>query len=293
MKRRDEVIVGIFTIVAVALLVASMLWLARGGLSRGYPIYSTFAWGEGLKQGQPVLFSGANVGYVDDIELLDTGLVVVMRISKGTRIPDGSAASIAPYGFFGDKLIALKPTRPPSGQYLESGDTIPSMPGGIQIAELLNRVDTISQGLTALVASLQEELIGQRAIRTVRLTVQRADSLFQVIARLAAHQSAELTKTQETLRNAITSVDSARLRPLVDEIRATTQRANAFIDEFGRTNARVNGILARLEAGEGTAGKLLTDSTLERDLRATITRLDSLMADFMANPRKYIRLSIF
>src|SRR5688572_10229395 len=54
MKRRDEVLVGVLLTVAAVVLVMGTLWLARGGLSSGYPLYTRFAWGLNLKQGQPV-----------------------------------------------------------------------------------------------------------------------------------------------------------------------------------------------------------------------------------------------
>ena len=62
MKKRDEVLVGLVITVAVIVVVLGSLWLARGGLSKGYPLYVKFPWGAGLKQGQPVLLVGVNVG---------------------------------------------------------------------------------------------------------------------------------------------------------------------------------------------------------------------------------------
>ena len=58
MKRRDEVLVGIFVTVAVAVLIIGTIWLTRGGLSRGYSLYTRFLWGQALKKGQPVLLIG-------------------------------------------------------------------------------------------------------------------------------------------------------------------------------------------------------------------------------------------
>ena len=74
MKRRDEVLVGIFLTVAVAIALLGTLWLVRGGLSSGYPLYARFAWGQNLKPGQPVLLAGVNVGAVADVTLRDDAL---------------------------------------------------------------------------------------------------------------------------------------------------------------------------------------------------------------------------
>jgi phospholipid/cholesterol/gamma-HCH transport system substrate-binding protein len=52
-------------------------------------------------------------------------------------------------------------------------------------------------------------------------------------------------------------------------------------------------LLAKLDSGQGTAGKLLTDTLLYQDLRNVVGRVDSLTADFKRNPKKYINLRIF
>ena len=54
MKKRDDVLVGLLVTVTIIVVVLGSLWLARGGLSKGYPLYAKFPWGAGLKQGQPV-----------------------------------------------------------------------------------------------------------------------------------------------------------------------------------------------------------------------------------------------
>ena len=88
MKKRDEVLVGLVITVAVIVVVIGSLWLARGGLSKGYPLYVKFPWGAGLKQGQPVLLVGVNVGYVDQVDLHEDGiLVTTLRIVKSYKVP--------------------------------------------------------------------------------------------------------------------------------------------------------------------------------------------------------------
>ena len=64
MKRRDELLVGLLLIFAVTVGVLGTIWLVRGGLREGYPLYARFPWGSGLKQGQPVLLAGVSVGTV-------------------------------------------------------------------------------------------------------------------------------------------------------------------------------------------------------------------------------------
>jgi phospholipid/cholesterol/gamma-HCH transport system substrate-binding protein len=63
--------------------------------------------------------------------------------------------------------------------------------------------------------------------------------------------------------------------------------------DLRQTNVALNGLISKLDKGEGTAGKLLTDTLLYRDVRNLVGRLDSLTADFKKHPKKYVNLSIF
>src|ERR1700732_4375707 len=125
MKHRDDVLVGVVVTIAFVGLIIGTLWLGGGGLRTGYPLFRRFKWASGIKQGQSVLLSGVNVGFVGDVDLNQDGtLIVTLRIEKEYRVPEGTTASIEPNGIFGDVDVALRPGRP-STSYVPPGDTIP------------------------------------------------------------------------------------------------------------------------------------------------------------------------
>ena len=76
-KRRDELLVGLLLLGAIVLGLGGTIWIARGGLAKGYSMYARFPWGAGLKQGQPVLLAGVQVGFVDRVELIPDGTITV------------------------------------------------------------------------------------------------------------------------------------------------------------------------------------------------------------------------
>src|SRR5919108_3240173 len=124
MKRRDEVFVGMLLTVAATVAVVGTIWLTRGGLSSGYPLYTRFAWGQNLKQGQPVQLAGVSVGYVDEVQLRDDGFLdVVLRVENKYKIPRNSTAAVVPVGIFGDVAVGLMP-KSPSPIHYEPGDTV-------------------------------------------------------------------------------------------------------------------------------------------------------------------------
>lgn len=52
-------------------------------------------------------------------------------------------------------------------------------------------------------------------------------------------------------------------------------------------------ITAKVKAGDGTAGQLVNDKALYDKMNVMVDNLDALVKDFKANPRKYIKFSVF
>lgn len=293
MKRRDEVIVGLFTTAAVAVLVMAMLWLARGGLSRGYPLYAKFAWGAGLRQGQPVLFSGVNIGFVDKVELLQNGgLVTTIRIYKSQKVPAGTRARIEANGLFGDMLIALR-AQGPTGQYLAVGDTIPSDESGAQMGEVLSRVDSVASNLEKLTAALSAEFVDEGGFAEIRETMATARTVLRTLNGVVREQSALLTETQHAVQRTARLIDSSQVDSTFRALQGAAGSTARLAEDLRATNARLTAVLAKLDAGEGTAGRLLNDPGLYDEVRALVRRVDTLTTEFKANPRRFIKLSIF
>ncbi len=293
MKRRDEVLVGLFTTVALIVATLGAIWLARGGLSQGYPLYSRFTWGQGLKQGQPVWLSGATVGFVDRITFEPGGtLLVTYRLQDQYHVPKGTVASIMPNGFFGDVAIGLVPERP-NTEYFAPGDTVPVGAPQAGMAKIAANADTITMRINALLAGTSREMVDSGGIREMRRTITSLNQLVGQLSGIAATQSRELQATMVAVRNKAASIDSQQVDSTVRALRATATNLSTATAELKTTTDRVNSLLARAESGNGTVGKLLGDSLLYSDLRRVLIRVDSLTLEFKTNPRKFINLSIF
>jgi phospholipid/cholesterol/gamma-HCH transport system substrate-binding protein len=293
MKRTNEILVGITATIALVAAVIGSLYLARGGLQPGYKLYAKFTWGAGLKQGQPVLLSGVNVGYVHGVEIRPDGLLIVeLRVRKEYRIPLGTTATIEPNGFFGDQLVALHPDKPNPASF-SPGDTVLAGRATPSIGDVLARVDTIAGNLSVLTTSLKKEFVEANGFADLRRTVKSANAFLADLSKLAADQNAELTKTQVALRKAVSAVDSAQVDSTLRSFKAAGVNINNLATEFGATSAKLNAMLDKVNNGNGSMAKLMNDPALYNHVTALVSRLDSLTADFKANPRKYIKLSIF
>jgi phospholipid/cholesterol/gamma-HCH transport system substrate-binding protein len=127
----------------------------------------------------------------------------------------------------------------------------------------------------------------------MRRTLRDASALMFDIRKVAANQDAELSKTQAALRRAVNSIDSTQIDSTLRSLKSTSASVTTFMTDLRETTAKLNTTLAKLNEGEGSAAKLMNDAALYNRVSNLTARMDSLLADFKKNPRKYIKLSIF
>jgi phospholipid/cholesterol/gamma-HCH transport system substrate-binding protein len=279
-------------LLAMAVGILGTIWLVRGGFRSGYPLYSVFRWGANLKVGQAVRLAGVQVGYVEDVGLRNDGtLVLRMAIEEGRTIPRNARAVVQAVGIFGDAEVALLGT--PDARAYASGDTVPAGVPAAGIPELTAKGDSVASIAVNLSRQLQAQLVDSGGLNDVRQTLARTNALVAQLATIAAEQSRQLSATQGSVRRTLSSVDSATVDSTLRSVRTTAANAAALSDSLRQTVAQINGTLGNLRTGNGTAGKLLTDTLLYADVRRLVSRLDTLTLDFKRNPRKFINLEIF
>lgn len=293
MRRRDEVLVGLFTTVAIIILMLSSVWLVRGGLSQGYLLYSRYTWGAGIKQGAPVWLVGVTIGNVDKVRLDTNGtLLVTYRIQSQYKVPLGTTAAIVPNGFFGDQAIALTPAAPNTESFAP-GDSIPIGQPGAGLQGLVQRADTLTGAITGLLVSLKAQMVDSGGLAEIRRTTATLNTLLETMNRVATVQSNELQATLVTARGKMAAIDSAVIDSTLRAMQASVATMDTFTKELATASQRFNTILAQVDSGNGTVSKLLKDPALYEDLRKVMGHVDSLLLAFMANPRRFIKFSVF
>jgi phospholipid/cholesterol/gamma-HCH transport system substrate-binding protein len=294
MKRRNEVLVGVFVTVALIVGILGTLWLSRSGLlSDSYPLYTRFRWGANLKQGQEVWLAGFAVGTVDRVELRSDGwLDVWMAVDEKYSVPEGSIAQLKTASFFGDMAINLEPPLNFRSN-VQRGDTIPAAPPPPTMDALLSRLDSVSRGVSDVAQAFEIQMVREGGIQDLKGTITATNRLVRQISQIADEQSRELSRLTRNLNRSVSAIDSTVVDSTMRNIRTTTANLAQLSADFQETRQRMTALLTKLESGDGSAAKLLNDPGLYNDVRALVQRVDSLTADFKKNPRKYINLEIF
>jgi phospholipid/cholesterol/gamma-HCH transport system substrate-binding protein len=293
MKHRDDVLVGVVVTIGFVILLIGSVWLVRGGLQSGYPLFARFPWGSGIKQGQSVLLSGVDVGYVGDVDLRQDGtLIITMRIDKQYHVPQGTTATIEPNGIFGDVDVALRPAHPTTA-YIAESDTVPNGHPAPTIGDILASVDTASGKLNDVAKTVEVELVQGGGIADLHQTLQHANHLVVQLSDIAAEESKQLSTSMRSLNRAVSAIDSAALDSTIQNLKTSSANMANLTDNLKQTTSRLNSVLAKVDSGGGTAGKIINDPAIYNDVHALLARFDSLTADLKNNPKRYINVHIF
>lgn len=128
MKITNETKIGIMVVIVLAMLAVITIKTGKFNMSnKGYTVKASFQNVDGVNLNSPVMFSGFEVGMVEDVEIVEgdeaTTIELDLWIREGARLRRGAKAYIKNLGFMGEKYVGLT-AGDPGAPYLKPGDMI-------------------------------------------------------------------------------------------------------------------------------------------------------------------------
>ena len=329
MTRRNEIVVGIVVILGIVLLVLGTIWMQGLRLgSEERELRGRVREVGQLLPGSTVKFRGVPIGRVESIDLEQGGgaVIVTMTIDADIALPAEAAVVLAPESLFGDwqaEIVARSTF--PHYEYAESMDA-ETLPGYAlpDMSRLTAVADEIAQNMATISRRVELALTEETAynVREAIENIQRASG---ELANLVSSQQAAIEEVAEnlertseaagqaaiTLQRAFAEVESAigngRLMNIVSNVERSSARTDTLVTLLVETSRQlrttassadstfrqVSAIAQGIERGEGTLGRLLSDTTLYMNLVETNVEVQTLLRDIRRNPRRYINLTIF
>ncbi|MEO6281761.1 MAG: MlaD family protein [Dyadobacter sp.] len=302
MKLSREAKVGIMALFAIVMLYFGFHILKGSDVfSRTYKYYVVYDNIDGLTASNPVLLNGLNVGRVQEIRLLQNQgnrLLVALDVQKGIVIPTGTAAVLADGGLLGGKVIHLAMG---TGAAMLDGDTLlGKKESGItavlqeKALPLVAHADSLIKNLDQVVAGFQETgLILNQVLKNYNQTGTSLQGLLSenrgnlvALTTNLNKLSTSLVETEKELKPLL-----AKTGTLADSLSAL--RLGETMQNANRTITELHTLLASVEAGKGTAGKLVKDETLYNNIDRTIVSMNKLLTNLREHPKRYINISVF
>lgn len=295
LKLREEVGVGTLVIVGLVVFTAGMFWLSGRSLwSKGVMVDVTFKSVSGLKEGDPVRISGVRKGRVEEVRLEQVGKVVVrMVLAPEVRPHEGAKATVGAADFLGAMFINYDPG-PPDAPLLAEGTAIEGMTEE-QLADVATRAaNSANELLSGVNRGLNSAELAQDIHSTLIVTQAGMRALTEVSTGPMIKQTTATLKALEATLARLDSIMGTRgavaSGKRLDSLTANLTKLTAHL---GDATKSLSDVLGAMNRGEGTLGRIATDTMLYRNLNATLASLSALLTDLKERPGRYLTVKVF
>lgn len=301
MRISREIKTAVIGIGGILLFILGYSYLKSSSLfENNKTLYVVYSHVGGLQPGTAVSINGFTVGKVNSVGFHDASgnLLVTFSVDDSFEFSKNSTAELYDTGIIGGKGIQILPAFD-QGPIAKAGDTlVSSIKPGVtelvqqQLSPLQNKVENVISHADSLLVNINTVMDG----RTKNDLKQSIERLHQLIANTekTTEVLSELIVTNKTaLEGSIQNVhriteDLVMLTDSISQMGLTTT-----FQKLSNTAASLDQIIAGIQAGEGSLGKLTKDAEMYEYLTKTSRELSLLLQDLRLNPKRYINVSVF
>ncbi|MBI4699483.1 MAG: MCE family protein [Nitrospirae bacterium] len=269
---KTELKVGIFALLVIIILSYMTFKISGLGVAwkRGNRLTVVFDNISGLDEKSKVKVAGVNAGVVENIRLKEGRAESTLLISPDIKIYNDAKASLRVSGLLGDKYLAVTPGT--SGNtLLKDGDSITNTEEPIDIDELASKLTSAASGISDLSDNLKgifgddEKASFRETLRNLKTITKNLNAILEEDRRPLHNTLVQLDDFSRSLRDKgpglIEDLSKAAkdLREVVEENRYAVKDS---IENIKKASVSVGNIAQKMDAGEGTIGKLLKDDKL-------------------------------
>lgn len=244
-KTRNETAVGIFVVMGTLLLAVLIFCISGVYLFKsGYSVTVIYHYVSILDKGAPVRMAGVRVGEVSQVTLLyneqakETQVQVKLFIRDEIQVRQNYQFHIQGTHILSEPHIEISPL-PGDEPVIKDGAVIRGVEP-VPIEELLAKAHGIATNLDAIVASIRGTVESQEAGASLK-------DLIRNLSALSASMEKVLSGSEGDLKDTITNIKTSS-------------------DSLSR-------ILEKVDKGEGTVGKLLTQDELYQEMKAFVAEI--------------------
>lgn len=316
MKVSKEFKIGVVVVCAIAAFIWGINFLKGSNIfAHKYYLYAVYPKIDGLIPANPVLISGYKVGQISETSLIQVGntnkVLVKFLLTEDVSIPKNSIAKSISADLLGNKAVEIIFSN--ETNYVKSGDTLKAETEEGFKEALDKRIAPIQAKAESLISSMDSvisiagSILNQKtrtnldqsfesihkAVLSIEQTAYKLDDLMGSekvkISSILSHMNgiaSNLDKNGQKIDNIIQNVSN------VSDSLAKSQLKSAIADA-DKSLKELNVMLSRINAGEGTLGKLAKNDSLYNHLNKSSADLDKLLRDLRLNPERYIHFSVF
>ncbi len=311
LKISNESKVGVLTAIGIALLFIGFNYLKGINIfHKGTDFFVEYPNAGGLLVGDPIIIDGFSVGRVKSVALQEdqSGVNVVLNFSENVDLPIDSRARIRG-NLMGEKYVEIylgnakeiaKPNSNLSGE-IESdlANTISAefKPISDKVKSMLSQMDTAITVLRSIFTEdVQNDL--QKSMQSIKLTLESFNKSADRVNSIIVNEESAIDSIISDVSDITNYVNESEndIKSILANLKSVTDSLNTIewqelSTQFALAAENINNISQKINAGDGSLGKLVNDEELYNELLASLKALDSAVAKFSEDPT--IKLKIF
>ena len=297
MKINNELKIGLAVVLAGAVFYLGIRFLRDLPLFGQATVYHTeLANSNGLVAGNAVVVNGVGIGSITDVRLTLTGAYITFSVEEDVALTEGTTASSGGFGFVSSVQLNLT-LGPPDAPLIEPGSFIPASNQSDVLADLtdrapavLGRIDTVLTGSSQAISAARDLLTGPESqMQQTLASIRNSAGAFEAVLLAEQGSMQAVLKDIEQLASTLESFAGDSLGGAASGLKEVLVRLSMNLDLLETTTIELNTLLASINSGQGTLGKLVTDDSLYVEAHAASAALRRILENFEENPNQYLR----
>ena len=296
LKITKEVKTAVLVLLGIFLFIFGYNYLKGQNLFEPKNIYYTEFDYNALSTSSVVTVKGNTVGKIQDI-IYDykTGRTrIAFTVNEQLKFSKNSKIRLYETGLMGGNAIAI----------IISNDGELAKPGDVLESEIqVGLITSLSKNFSGLSTDLNATLKSTDTLLTNinKIVIDESDAgLKRTIAELNAILKAY--KNLANTLNGVVSENDKNIAAILDSFKTASNDLAAMTSELKEANvgntveslnetlSNINSLLAGLNNGEGSMGKLLKDEALYQNLEGATKEMEALLKDIKLHPKRYFRV---
>lgn len=299
LKITREIKTAILVISAILLFIWGYSFLKGRDLFTNYKtIYTQYDNVEGLGTSSTVTINGKTIGKVISVKLNENWKSVVeMQIDGDYKLSKSTIAEIYAPSPIGGKQIALIPGQ--GTDFLETGDVLKSSTKlgltdalSSQLTPLKDKVELLLDNANTMLVNVNQ-VLDAKSKENLKSSLANLNQVLSEFAAASKNVNGMLAENKSKISNTMTSLEktTANFSKVSDSL-AKIQLGNT-VKKLDKTLNNVNFILADVNSGKGTMGKLMKDDKMYNNFTKASKELELLLQDLRLHPTRYVNVSLF
>ncbi|MBN2461341.1 MAG: MCE family protein [Candidatus Cloacimonetes bacterium] len=289
-KRKIELTVGIFSVMALLILVFSYGWFKELFEKRDYvDLTVLFTNAANLEEGSPVSVLGVKKGRIKSIEINEQGVLLHLQVKLDFPLREDARFTIVETNLMGDVRVEIEPGSSP--RLLDLG-SVHSGSTSYSLSKLITQLTCLVSEFSSLLTQAQgKEGISHKLLHIIdqvdQLTSRLNDYFDEDIGAIVDNTLIITAQTKQLLHD-----NRENVTAVVDSVAMVLSGMDNTISKIDLLSQNLVEVSDLILDRQSTVGNLIRDRELYDNLLRVTARLDSLLLDIKENPTRYFKIKI-